>query len=60
MVTPLMFEPKRSVAARRQLVLGTLRSPHIARALADALAETLGDVWARLGLALKHWAAGAE
>jgi hypothetical protein len=29
-------------------------------ALADALAETLGDVWARLGLALKHSEAAPE
>jgi 5-aminolevulinate synthase len=29
-------------------------------ALADALADALVDVRARLGLALKHWAAAAE
>jgi hypothetical protein len=29
-------------------------------ALADALAEALAEVWARPGLALKHWAAAAE
>ena len=29
-------------------------------ALTDGLAEAGVDVWARLGLALKHWAAAAE
>jgi 5-aminolevulinate synthase len=32
-------------------------SPYHDDALADALAEALVDVWARRGLALKHWAA---
>jgi hypothetical protein len=35
-------------------------SPYHDDALADALAEARVDVWARLGLALKHWGAAAE
>jgi 5-aminolevulinate synthase len=35
-------------------------SPYHDDVLTDALAEALVDVWARLGLALKHWAAAAE
>jgi len=35
-------------------------SPYHDDAFADALAEARVDVWARLGLALKHWAAAAE
>ena len=35
-------------------------SPYHDDAPADALAEARVDVWARLGLALKHWAAAAE
>jgi 5-aminolevulinate synthase len=34
-------------------------SPYHDDALADALAEALVAVWARRGLALKHWAAAA-
>jgi 5-aminolevulinate synthase len=35
-------------------------SPYHDDVLTDALAEALVDVWARLGLALTHWAAAAE
>jgi 5-aminolevulinate synthase len=35
-------------------------TPYHDDALADALVEALVDVWTRLGLALKHWAAAAE
>jgi len=35
-------------------------NPYHDDAPADALAEARVDVWARLGLALKHWAAAAE
>jgi hypothetical protein len=44
--------------ARRRLWITP--SPHHDDALADALADALLDVRARLGLALKHWAATAE
>jgi hypothetical protein len=54
--------PLRSFEARvfarnfgRSRLGGSRQAPYHDDALADALAEARVDVWARLGLALKHW-----
>jgi hypothetical protein len=55
-----LFERGCSPATSDEAAGRITASPCHNDALADALVEARVDMWARLGLALKHWAAAAE